>query len=296
MRIETVQNLKDIAIAMHAFHDVHGYFPPPAIYGKDGKPILSWRVAVLPQLNETDLYKEFHLDEPWDGPHNKTLLAKMPKVYRISGAGDATSTFYQVLVGKSTVFEIRKAANGSAPQGIRMGDIYDGSNTTLLVVEAGASVPWTKPEDLPFPESGKLPSLGGVFKDAIHAAFADATVKCLPRNTPEDILRALVTCNGSESIDDAALAFYDAAAPDGDPDQLRKKNAELRRQIETAQGEITRLQQQLLARWQGESKKTDQESLSEQLKLETVQLRHELQDLKDMAWRLKNRLDNPKGP
>src|SRR5262249_51180323 len=95
-RLRSVANLKAIAVAMHAYHDEHGYFPPAASYGKDGKPLLSWRVSLLPDLNEGDLYKQFHLAEPWDSPHNKTLLAKMPKVYRIPGIGDETSTFYQV--------------------------------------------------------------------------------------------------------------------------------------------------------------------------------------------------------
>jgi RNA polymerase sigma factor (sigma-70 family) len=294
-RLQTVQNLMRIALAMHEFHDAKLCFPPAAIYDKNGKPLLSWRVTLLPQLHETDLYKLFHLDEPWDSPHNKTLLANMPNVYRIPGIGDATSTFYQVVVGKSTVFEKRRATDPQGPaRGIRIADITDGTSNTLLVVEAGVPVPWTKPEELPYSETGKLPALGGAFKDTIHAAMADGAVRELPRNAPEDFLRALITRDGGEHINEAVMVLVDAVH-DADPDQLKKQNDELRRQIENAQLEIVRLQQQLLARWKGKSEKTQQESLREQLKLEAVQLERRLQDLKSMAWGLRSRLDKAKG-
>jgi RNA polymerase sigma factor (sigma-70 family) len=111
-RAQSRINLKEIAQAMLNYHDTHGAFPTSAIYSKDGKPLLSWRVALLPFLGEDNLYKQFHLDEPWDSEHNKKLLENNVKVYHIPGYDDWTRTFYQVFVGEDTIFERRKAEAG----------------------------------------------------------------------------------------------------------------------------------------------------------------------------------------
>src|SRR5262245_7076946 len=101
-------HLKEIACAFHCYAEEHGALPPPAIYSNEGKPLLSWRVALLPYLKNQALYDEFHLDEPWDGPHNIKLLPKMPSVFR-DLAPDAppqqTSTTFRVFVGPGTPFE-----------------------------------------------------------------------------------------------------------------------------------------------------------------------------------------------
>lgn len=74
-------NLKMIGLAMHNHHSVHGQFPAAASMSTDGKPLLSWRVQLLPFLNAASLYNEFKLDEPWDSAHNKKLIAQMPAVF-----------------------------------------------------------------------------------------------------------------------------------------------------------------------------------------------------------------------
>src|SRR5207302_9126297 len=136
----TERNLKQIGVAMHRRMDVHKVLPGPAIYrDKLAPPLLSWRVALLPYLEQQDLYKQFRLDEPWDSEHNKKLLGKMPDVYRSPGAKAPTTTHYQVFVGQGTIFE--------GPGGIGFAQILDGTSNTLMVVEAAAAVPWTKPED-----------------------------------------------------------------------------------------------------------------------------------------------------
>ena len=90
-----MNNEKQIALAMHNYHAANDHLPPAAIKDKAGKPLLSWRVAILPYLEQAALYNKFHLDEPWDSPHNKALIASMPAVYacpepadRGRGAGD----------------------------------------------------------------------------------------------------------------------------------------------------------------------------------------------------------------
>jgi len=80
-RAQCTNNLKQIALAMHEYHDMNNTFPAPAIADKQGKPLLSWRVAILPYLDQKPLYSKFKLDEPWDGPNNKALLKEMPSTY-----------------------------------------------------------------------------------------------------------------------------------------------------------------------------------------------------------------------
>src|SRR5262249_20124770 len=77
-KMKSQNNLKQLALAMHTYASSSGYLPRHAIYSKDGKPLLSWRVAVLPYLEQVPLYRKFKLDEPWDSPHNKALLKYMP--------------------------------------------------------------------------------------------------------------------------------------------------------------------------------------------------------------------------
>ena len=94
-RQRSLKNLKAIAVALHAFHDTHNRFPTD-VTDKDGKPLLSWRVELLPYLEEDNLFKQLRRDEPWDSPHNLKLLAKMPDVYRVAtDPKDATHTYYQ---------------------------------------------------------------------------------------------------------------------------------------------------------------------------------------------------------
>ncbi len=102
-RMVSMNNMKQIALAMHNYHDVYGRLPAPAIMDKDGKPLLSWRVAILPFIEQDNLYKQFKLDEPWDSEHNKKLLVQMPGIYAPVKAAtkEPFATFYQVFTGKA---------------------------------------------------------------------------------------------------------------------------------------------------------------------------------------------------
>ena len=196
-RTQSANNLKQIALAMHNFHDTYGAFPPHAIYGKDGKALLSWRVQILPFIEQQELYKQFHLDEPWDSPHNKKLLEVMPKVYAVpvdEKASKAHETHYLGFVGKGAFFTGKK--------GIRIADITDGTSNTILVAEAAKSVPWTKPDDLPFEAGKPLPKLGAFWPNGFQAAFCDGSVRMLRKDISEKTLRAVITINGGEVLGD----------------------------------------------------------------------------------------------
>jgi uncharacterized protein (TIGR03067 family)/prepilin-type processing-associated H-X9-DG protein len=195
-RNRSVSNLKQIGLAFHNYHDTIKGFPAQAIT-KDGKALLSWRVAILPFIEQEELYKQFKLDEPWDSEHNRKLIAKMPRIYApvANGPKEAGRTFYQVFTGPDTLYPSPDAKP-------RLASITDGLSNTCLVFEANDAVIWTKPDDLVLPKMGeKLPVLGGMFKDGMNVLMGDGSVHWVRRDIDADSLRALITPRGGEVID-----------------------------------------------------------------------------------------------
>ncbi len=171
-RSQCINNLKQIGLALHNYHSAEGRFPPAAIIGADGTPLLSWRVAILPYLEREGLYRRFKLDEPWDGPHNKPLLAEMPPVFACPSdpVSPPTTTHYQVIVGPGAFFD--------GKDGIRLADITDGTSNTLAAVEAKAAVPWTQPADLPFGPGLPPPAVGSMHPAGLYnVLYADGSVR-----------------------------------------------------------------------------------------------------------------------
>lgn len=208
-RASGINNLKQFGLAMQAYQEEHGRLPPAAVRAKDGRPLLSWRVLLLPYLAEKDLFNQFHLDESWDGPHNRRLLERMPRVYASmlgNPSGEPNTTFYQVFVGEGTVF-------GGEELTVEKIDGADGCANTILVIEAAESVPWTKPADLPFRVGQRLAPLGDFYRNEHYinprgrflALFADGSVRCFYHDTPEQLIRPLVTWIGGEEVDSNEL-------------------------------------------------------------------------------------------
>jgi len=193
-RAQSQNNLKQMALAMHNYHDVYGAFPAAAICDKNGKPLLSWRVAILPFIEQDNLYRQFKLDEPWDSEHNKKLASVVVKVYQIPGVSNPadTKTHYRVFQGKGALFDLKK--------GPRIADITDGTSNTIMIVEANEAVEWTKPEELEFDPDKPLPKLGKQSPDGFQAAFADGSVRFIQMKIKEKTLKALITRSGGEII------------------------------------------------------------------------------------------------
>ena len=197
-RSQCTNNLKQIGLALQYYQQTHGQLPPAAITDRNGKPLLSWRVAILPHFDSSTLYYDLRLDEPWDSPHNLALLGSMPSIYACPS--DPTlkpgTTGYQAVVGVGTAFP-----PDFTP--LRSSDFPDGAQNTLLVGESRRAVPWTKPENLPFDGTVPLYGLGshhGYHNNGFNAAFADGAVRFLKSTIKPDVLRALVTRNGNEAI------------------------------------------------------------------------------------------------
>ena len=195
---QSAENLKQLGLALHSYHDVNGHFPQN-IVDKDGKPLLSWRVHLLPFLEAEGLYKEFKQSEPWDSEHNKKLLEKMPKALApVRVKPVAGQTYYQGFTGKDVIFRTDKP--------VSLLHIADGSSNTAMLVEAGASVPWTKPEDLPFDSVKDLPKLGGFFDGAFNALLADGSVSRIKKNANASMVKLMVQMSDGQPIDIEALA------------------------------------------------------------------------------------------
>jgi hypothetical protein len=198
-RREDQTNLKHIGLAMHNYADTYSYLPdrgePPDPMKLAEKPRLSWRVALLPYLEEDNLYRRFKLDEPWDSPHNKALLTPMPKVYAHprdpQGAAQGL-TPYRVFTGPNAPFERPKPRFPAS--------FPDGTSNTFLVVEAADAVPWTKPDELAYDPARPLPKLGGRLHGGFNAVMGDAAVRFIPQSTPERTLRGLITSSGGEVV------------------------------------------------------------------------------------------------
>jgi hypothetical protein len=189
-------HLKQLALAMHNYHDVYKQFPPAAIRDANGRPLLSWRVALLPFIEENKLYQQFHLDEPWDSPHNKPLIEMMPDTLRPRSAtlrAEGKTTLL-VPVGKQTIF--------GAPEGVAIREITDGSTNTIMIVDADEAhaVVWTKPDDLNVDGVDAKQVIFGTRKDGVFCAFADGHVQRLDPQITADVVHAMLTRNGGEVI------------------------------------------------------------------------------------------------
>jgi hypothetical protein len=161
---QSANNLKQIAIAWHNFESVNGHLPSNQLDDK-GKALLSWRVQILPYIEQDELYKQFKLDEPWDSDHNKKLVDKMPKLFApIRVKADAGMTFYQSFVGKNAVIKPGKKT--------MLATITDGTSNTFLAAESAKPVIWTKPDDMMY-DGNEMPNLGGLFDGKFHAVFCD---------------------------------------------------------------------------------------------------------------------------
>jgi hypothetical protein len=191
----SLQNdLTQIALGMHNYHDAYGRFPPAAVPGPAGQAKLSWRVHLLPFIDQQDLYKEFKLDEPWSSEHNKKLVAKMPDIYKGLNArlNESGRTNVVVPVGADTIFRPDGAA-------VKIADVPDGTANTALILRVtdNAAVPWTKPDDLPV--DPKDPFNGLNRQEGFPLALADGSVGRVRGGAEPATVAALFNRNGGES-------------------------------------------------------------------------------------------------
>lgn len=202
-REESINHLKQLMLGLHNHEAAYTRFPAAAIYGPDGQPLLSWRVAILPFIDEAELYNEFRKDEPWDSPHNRPLAGRMPAIFATPHSPTAPGTTrIQGFQGESAFFHGRT--------GSEMVGITDGLSFTVVLALSETPVIWTKPGDMPFVDGAPLPALDETDPKGYLIAMADGAVHTLPKKAQgmPQLLGFLITRNGGE-----AAQFPPPAAP-----------------------------------------------------------------------------------
>ena len=192
---QSVNNMKQILLAMHVYADMHKTLPPRETQSSSGAPLLSWRVHILPHIDQQALYNQFHLDEPWDSPHNIKLVPQMPAVYRTDAVPreqGKTRFVLPMLEGG--------AWSGDGPP-LKFQQFTDGTSNTIAVVigPKDKAVIWTKPEELPLDKDAIAEQLFGE-TDVITAGLFDGSVQHFPRDTAPENLRGLITIAGGERV------------------------------------------------------------------------------------------------
>jgi hypothetical protein len=155
---------------------------------------LSWRVHLLPYLDDAPLHAQFKLDEPWDSPHNLPLASRLPAVYRdpFTSGDQGGKTYYRALVGPGTLLK--------SQEGARLLDAWDGTSMTIVIVEAAEPVFWSKPDELRYDPQGPLPAFRVSPRGEFRALFADGSVQLLSAWNNDAALRAYITANGKELV------------------------------------------------------------------------------------------------
>lgn len=192
-RPQCANNLKCIGIALQNYHDVHGCFPPAYIADETGKPMHSWRVLILPYMEQKFLYDQYRFDEPWDGPNNSKLAPTIMRWYACpsDSTKSPTETSYVAVVGPGTVWP--------GEEQMAMQDFADGTGNVLLLVEVhNSGIHWMEPRDLHVTQMPMMinPSQGlGISSGHPNGAsvlFADGSVRYFPSDTPPAVLRSLI--------------------------------------------------------------------------------------------------------
>lgn len=182
------QDLKQIMLGLHNYHEKHDTFPPAFVVGPDGKRWHSWRALILNDIDPV-LASEYRWDKPWDGPNNSKLHKRCPDVFqREQVATSPSAAGYFAIVGKRTMWP--------ADQALRFRDFFDGtSNTIALVEDDRTDIVWLQPQDMlsgevfrSFYGDSKLYRDGGRL-----LALADGTVRFISENLERSILAGLLT-------------------------------------------------------------------------------------------------------
>jgi hypothetical protein len=192
-RMSSSNNLKQILLAFHNYEATYRNFPAAIQRDEAGQPLLSWRVTILPFIDQVELYNEFHLDEPWDSEHNLKLLDRMPAIYADPSLPlPPGMTIYQVPTGDGLLFDPSEA--------VRFHLVRDGLANTIAAFEASAevAVPWTKPADAKIDPTNPLAAMAKHRAGGFHVGLADGSVRFIASQIDPQLFWALLTRAGGE--------------------------------------------------------------------------------------------------
>ena len=199
-RMQCTNHMKQIGLAMHTYHDAHKCLPPVYTVDEDGNPLHSWRVLMLPYMEQQHLYDQIRLDEPWDSEYNKQFHSYPVSAYSCPASSDFSTgmTTYSVVVGAETIF-------GDPTTQVSLGDLTDGSSNTIFLVERKTPVCWMDPtQEITFEEACKGINVSGSGIGSNHtgganACMFDGSVLYISESIDPDSLRGGLTKAGGES-------------------------------------------------------------------------------------------------
>lgn len=193
-RMQCQNNMKQIALALHNYHDANGSFPPAYTVDQSGNRLHSWRTLILPYtVNGLQLYNQIDLDKPWDDPVNQPLASAMPSYYMCPSVPPQLGmTTYVAVVDSQTVFE------GSSA--VTIAGITDGTSNTLLVIETDPAnaVNWMSPQDMDLPTFLNNPT-GSFHTAGCNCSMADGAVHFLSEDVDTPTKAAIATKAGGEA-------------------------------------------------------------------------------------------------
>ena len=190
-RTHSMNNMRMLGLALHNYEASMGQFPPAVVTDKDGKPLYSWRVLILPYIEQDAVYKAWKLDEPWDSPNNRRLSDLVIKTFCEPTEPPTNRTHYRVFHGKGAMFNVAKAGKPIAG-GSRIAEIVDGTSNTLMIVQTRDSAPWAAPDDIAYDPQKPLPALGLPGASTFLAGFADGSVRTLKTTIKPQNLHLLI--------------------------------------------------------------------------------------------------------
>ena len=201
-RMQCSNNIKQIVLALHCYHDVHNALPPLYTVDANGKPLHSWRVLILPYIEQMALYQQIRLDEPWDSEHNKQFHSMNIPGYRCPSNG---SGYAPGMCAYSAI-----AGEGFVPAtGLDFGAFRDGLSNTLAIVEVREAFNWMDPTaDVTLDElveeflpGGRLRGnrVGSYHPAGMNVGMFDGSVRFISETVDRKVLRALGTKAGGES-------------------------------------------------------------------------------------------------
>ena len=201
-RSASMNQLKTIGLGLHMYADRHALrgdnYLPGDIYDANGMPLLSWRVKILPFMEQTALYNQFHLDEPWDSPHNIQLLPQMPSVYRCPSQPDEMIEKTLYIAPKGQDYYLSPTGEDLSFSAIR-----DGTSNTIAVVQVpvSAGIEWTKP-DTNWSENNNWIFEDTVFPGGFLVCWADGSVIFIRNSIDRSSFNAMLTPRGNDEIKD----------------------------------------------------------------------------------------------
>jgi hypothetical protein len=196
-RKQESNKLLQIGLGIHSYHDANGKMPPPFLKPIDGRKEaadperrLSWRVGVLPYIEQDNLYRAMNLSENWDSPINKPFTDT--PISTLADPGDRTNqTRYRGFVGRGTLFDPNEA--------VTFANITDGSSNTIMVVEAADTVPWAQYKELGFDRNAPLPALGRPNATTFLVLMGDGSTRTVQKSVNPAALRGAITRDGGET-------------------------------------------------------------------------------------------------